>query len=291
MVNALTVDVEEHFQTHAYERAIERATWDRQASRVVRNTRRMLGLLAEHGAHATFFVLGWVADRHPELVREIVAGGHELASHGYAHELLYRLTATEFARDLGRSLEALGRAAGGGAPVLGYRAPAFSLTDDCLWALGILREHGLRYDSSLLPVGTGEGGRASRLRGGKRYGVTGASRFAARVRDGLWEFPVSTLRLAGRNWPVAGGGFFRLLPLWVTRRAIHRINAEGQPAIVYLHPWEIDPDEPPVAGVPALARLRHRLNVGRTEGRLRRLLGEMRFAPLREVFAGQLAHA
>jgi polysaccharide deacetylase family protein (PEP-CTERM system associated) len=290
MLNALTIDVEEYFQAHAYERVVDPATWDRFPNRVVGNTRRLLALLAEHRVRATFFVLGWVADRHPELVRDIVAAGHEVGSHGYAHRLLYRQTRDEFAADLARSLAAIRGAAGPGTDVLGYRAPAFSLTNDSLWALPVLREQGLRYDSSLLPV-DGAGGGTSRLRGGKRYGVRGASRFASRGENGLWEFPVSTVRVAGRTLPVAGGGFLRLLPLWLTRRALRRIHAEGQPAVVYLHPWEIDPDEPPIAGTPALARFRHRVNVGRTESRLRRLLRELRFAPLREVFAGQLGHA
>jgi len=282
--NALTIDVEEYFQAHAFERVIDRAEWDRMPSRVVANTRRILALLAEHGTRATFFVLGWVAERHPELVRDILAGGHELGTHGHAHHLVYRQTPAEFAADLETSLAALRRAAGGADGVLGYRAPAFSLTDDTRWALGIVRDHGLRYDSSILPVTP----RQAALRGGKRYGMTAASRFATRVPEGVWEIPPSTVRVGGRNLAVVGGGWFRILPLWLTRRAIRRINAEGQPAVLYLHPWEMDPEEPAVAGAPALARFRHRVNVGRTEGRLRALLSESAFGPLRDVFATQL---
>ena len=285
MRNALTIDVEEHFQAHAYEKLIDRSTWDRLPSRVVRNTERVLQVLADHGTHATFFVLGWVAERHPELVRAIAGAGHEVGSHGYAHQLLYRQSPSDFADDLERSLAAIRQALGGGDRPLGYRAPGFSLTDETLWALDILRAHGIAYDSSLQPLDMRGG---SALRGGKRVGVAGASRFAARVGGGLWEFPVSTVRLAGRNWPVAGGGYFRLFPLWVTRRAIRRINAEGQPAIVYLHPWELDPGEPRVAQAPTLSSLRHRVNLGRTESRLRRLLGAGEFGPLRDVFAEQL---
>jgi polysaccharide deacetylase family protein (PEP-CTERM system associated) len=287
MLNALTIDVEEYFHAHAYEHAIDRACWDRQPSRVAANTRRVLGVLRAHATHATFFVLGWVAERHPDLVREILADGHEVATHGHMHELLYRQTPEAFAADLRRALDAL-HAAGAPAPIAGYRAPAFSLTDDSRWALDVLRAHGFRYDSSLLPLAGPGGAHESRLRGGKRYGITGAARFAARL-DALWEFPVSTVTFAGRNWSVAGGGLFRLLPLWVTRRMIDHINAEGRPAVVYLHPWEFDPDEPHVPGVPALARFRHRVNLDKTEGRLRRLLGERRFAPLRDVFAAELA--
>jgi len=285
MRNAITIDVEEYFQAHAYEKVVARAEWDRLPSRVVENTRRVLAVLAAHRTHATFFVLGWVADRHPELVAEIAAAGHELGSHGYAHQLVYRQTRTEFADDIARSLAAIRRALGGGNGVLGYRAPGFSLTDGSLWALDVLREQGLRYDSSLQPVAPDAGA----LRGGKQTGVRGAGRFAARLEAGLWEFPVSTVRLAGRTWPVAGGGWFRLLPLAVTRRAIARINHEGHPAIVYLHPWEFDPEEPHVPGAPALSRFRHRLNLDKTETRLRRLLAEGEFGPLREVFAAQLA--
>ena len=288
MLNALTIDVEEYFHAHAYERVIERSSWDRLPSRVAGNTRRVLSILREHDTRATFFVLGWVAERHPELVREIAAGGHELATHGHAHERLYRQTREQFTADLERAMDALRAAAGTDQPILGYRAPAFSLTDDSRWALDVLREHGFRYDSSLLPLANGHGSHESALRGGKRYGISGAARFAARLDD-LWEFPVSTVSFGGRNWSVAGGGLFRLLPLWVNRRMIDRINAEGQPAIVYLHPWEFDPDEPEVPGAPTLARLRHRVNLDKTEGRLRRLLGERRFAPVREVFAAELA--
>jgi len=275
--NALTIDVEEYFQAHAYAKVIERADWERIPGRVAANVRRLLALLAEHGTHATFFILGWVADRHPELVREIAAAGHEVGSHGYAHQLVDRQGPEEFAADLARSLAAIGRALGQPGALLGYRAPGFSLTARTLWALDILRAQGIRYDSSLQPMLTRRGN-----------GAYGASRFATRLDAGLWEFPVSTVRLAGWNCPVAGGAYFRLLPLWVTRRAIERINAEGRPAVVYLHPWEMDPEEPDVPEAPFLARARHRLNLGRTEARLRSLLGERAFGPLCEVFAAEL---
>jgi polysaccharide deacetylase family protein (PEP-CTERM system associated) len=285
MRNALTIDVEEYFHAHAYANVIASADWDRLAGRVVPNTRRLLALLAAHQTRATFFVLGWVADRHPELVREIAAGGHEIASHGYAHRLAYDQTPAEFGDDVARSLAAIRRALGTDYGALGYRAPGFSITDASRWALDVLREHEVRYDASVQPI-AGEQG--ARLRGGKRLGLAGVGRFAARLPQGLWEFPASTVCIGGRNWPVAGGGWFRLLPLWVTRRAITRINTEGHPAIVYLHPWELDPEEPRVPGSPRLSTFRHRVNMGRTEARLRRLLGAGTFAPLRDVFAGEL---
>ena len=280
MRNALTIDVEEYFQAHAYAKVIDPADWERIPGRVIANVRRLLALLAAHSTRATFFVLGWVADRHPELVREIVAAGHEVGSHGYAHRLLHRQSPDEFAADLARSLAVLRSALGDAGAPLGYRAPGFSLTSRTLWALDILRAQGVRYDSSLQPVLTR-----------RRNGAYGASRFATRLDAGLWEFPVSTVRLAGYNCPVAGGAYFRLLPLWVTRRAIDRINAEGRPAVVYLHPWELDPAEPDVPQAAFHARLRHRLNLGKTEGRLRRLLGAREFGPLREVFAAELGQA
>jgi polysaccharide deacetylase family protein (PEP-CTERM system associated) len=278
--NALTIDVEEYFQAHAYAKVIDPADWERIPGRVIANVRRLLALLAAHSTRATFFVLGWVADRHPELVREIAAAGHEVGSHGYAHRLLHRQSPDEFAADLARSLAVLRSALGDAGAPLGYRAPGFSLTSRTLWALDILRAQGVRYDSSLQPVLTR-----------RRNGAYGASRFATRLDAGLWEFPVSTVRLAGYNCPVAGGAYFRLLPLWVTRRAIDRINAEGHPAVVYLHPWELDPAEPDVPQAALHARLRHRLNLGKTEGRLRRLLGAREFGPLREVFAAELGQA
>lgn len=276
MLNALTIDVEEHFQVHAFEKVISRADWDGYPSRVAANTRRILRLLADQGVRATFFVLGWVADRQPELVREIAAAGHEIGTHGYWHELIYRQTADEFAADLHRSMQAIDRAARG-VRLAGYRAPAFSITRQSLWALDILRQHGLQYDSSIFPLAAHD-----------RYGIGDADRFANQVRDGLWEFPVSTVRLGKQNWPVAGGGYFRLFPLWITRQAVRRINAEGRPAVVYLHPWEFDPDQPRVARAPRLSRFRHYVNLGKTESRLRALLQEFQFGTMREAFAAQL---
>jgi polysaccharide deacetylase family protein (PEP-CTERM system associated) len=276
MLNALTIDVEEHFQVHAFETVIDRSDWDRYPSRVGDNTRRILRLLAEYDVRATFFVLGWVADRHPDLVQEIATAGHEIGTHGYWHELIYRQTAAEFAADLSRSLDAIGRATGGLHPV-GYRAPAFSITRQSLWALDILPEHGIKYDSSIFPLTAHD-----------RYGIGNAERFGHKVRDGLWEFPMSTVRLGKSNWPVAGGGYFRLFPLWVTRQAIRRINAEGHPAVVYLHPWEFDPDQPRVATAPLRSCFRHYVNLHRTERRLRALLQECKFGAMCEAFTDRL---
>ena len=279
VLNTLTIDVEEHFQVHAFETVIDRSAWDHYPSRVTANTRRILRLLAEHGVHATFFMLGWIADRHPALVKEIAMSGHEIATHGYWHELVYRQTPDEFAADLRQSLDAIGRGCNGSQPA-GYRAPAFSITRDSLWALDVLRDHGMSYDSSIFPLAAHD-----------RYGINNANRFASRMSRDLWEFPVSTIRLGKQNWPVAGGGYFRLYPLWVTRHAIRRLNAQGHPAVIYLHPWEFDPDQPRIPGAPLLSRFRHYVNIGRTESRLRTLLKEFRFGPIREVFASQLEAA
>jgi polysaccharide deacetylase family protein (PEP-CTERM system associated) len=276
MLNAITIDVEEHFQVHAFETVIDRADWDRYPSRVSDNTRRILRLLAEYDVHATFFVLGWVADRYPDLIKEIAAGGHEIGTHGYWHELIYRQTATEFAADLHLSLQAIERASKG-VQLAGYRAPAFSVTRQSLWALNILAEYGIKYDSSIFPLAAHD-----------RYGINNADRFANKVQGSLWEFPVSTVRLGKHNWPVAGGGYFRLSPLWITRQAIRHINAEGHPAVVYLHPWEFDPDQPRIRNAPLRSRFRHYVNLKKTERRLRALLKEFQFGTMCEAFADHL---
>lgn len=276
MRNALTIDVEEYFQVHAFEEIVPRSDWESYPSRVVASTRRVLRLLGEHDVHATFFILGWVADRHPRLVQEIAEAGHEIAAHGYAHELIYRQTRADFAADLDRTIDAITRPLNGIEPV-GYRAPSFSITRQSLWALDVLREKGMAYDSSIFPLVAHD-----------RYGINTAQRFANQVADGLWEFPVSTVRFGRKNWPVAGGGYFRVLPLWITRWAIRRINAEGEPAVLYLHPWEFDPDQPRMRDAPLLSRLRHYTNIGKTEARLRALLSEFSFGPMKEVFADHL---
>ena len=279
ILNALTIDVEEHFQVHAFETVLDRSAWDRYPSRVVANTQRILRLLAEYDVRATFFVLGWVADRYPDLVKKIVMGGHEIATHGYWHELVYRQTPAEFALDLSRSLDAIGRALNGLGPA-GYRAPAFSITEESLWALAVLRDHGIIYDSSIFPLAAHD-----------RYGINNANRFANKICDGLWEFPVSTVRLGKQNWPVAGGGYFRLFPLWITRQAISHLNKQGHPAVIYLHPWEFDPEQPRVADAPLLSRFRHYVNINKTESRLRALLNEFKCAPICQVFTNYLETA
>ncbi len=276
MLNALSFDIEDYFQVEAFKLIVSRADWHNYSSRVTSNTRRIINLLREYNTRATFFILGWVAERFPALVEEIAAEGHEIATHGYWHELVYRQTPEEFACDLEQSLQAINRVLGD-FTVIGYRAPTFSITEKSLWALDILQKYGIKYDSSIFPVSIHD-----------NYGISQANRFASRLKEDLWEFPVSTLKLSKHNLPVAGGGYFRLFPLNVTRWAINRINNEGQPALIYLHPWEFDPEQPRFTNASRLSRFRHYLNLEKTENRLRALLQEFKFDAIDKVFANQL---
>ena len=274
ILNAMTVDVEDYFQVSAFEDRISRAQWDGFESRVCRNTARLLEMFDRAGVRATFFVLGWVAERFPGLVRQIHGAGHEIASHGYSHRLVYDTTPEEFCLDLRRARAALEAAAN--VPVTGYRAPSYSITRQSLWALDVLVSEGYVYDASIYPIHH------------DRYGIPDWSRDIQRVdRPGgsLWELPGSTVRWAGTNFPIGGGGYFRLLPYGWTRRGFQRLNTvERRPAMFYLHPWEIDPDQPRIAGS-GLSRVRHYRNLDKTEERLRRLLAEFRFGPVSEVLA------
>ena len=267
----MTVDVEDYFHVSAFERSVPRSSWPSLESRVEANTERLLQLFESVGVRATFFVLGMVAEQLPQLVRRIVGGGHEIGSHGYAHRLIYDQSPIEFREDLRRSRAVLSDTTG--VAVRGYRAPSFSITPRSTWALEIIRDEGFLYDASIFPVRH------------DRYGMPGSPRhfYALSQSAGtLWECPGSTVRLAGANAPVAGGGYFRLLPYWWCQWGISRLNArEGRAAIFYLHPWEIDPDQPRLPGS-LLSRVRHYRNLDKTEGRLRRLLADFRFAPLAE---------
>jgi polysaccharide deacetylase family protein (PEP-CTERM system associated) len=270
----MTVDVEDYFHVSAFEASVPRARWDSLESRVVGNTERLLDLFQRARVRGTFFVLGWVAERHPALVRRIAEAGHELASHGFGHRLVYDQSPEEFREDLRRSRAVISSAAS--APVRGYRAPSFSITERSLWALDVIREEGFVYDASIFPIRH------------DRYGMPSAPRhFHAieRAAGTLWECPGSTVRVAGTNLPVAGGGYFRLLPYAWTRWGIARLNrTERRAAIFYLHPWEIDPGQPRLPGS-RLSRLRHYTNLDKTEARLERLLAEFRFAPLGDLLA------
>jgi polysaccharide deacetylase family protein (PEP-CTERM system associated) len=275
IVNAMSVDVEDYFQVSAFDRVVDRASWDGRESRVVAYTRRLLDLFDEFGVKATFFVLGWVAERQRALVRDIDARGHEIASHGYSHRLVYEQTPAEFREDVRRAKRLLEDASG--KPVAGYRAPSYSITKLSLWALDVLVDEGYRYDSSIFPIRH------------DRYGIPDSPRAPYVIRGGtspLVEVPASAARLAGVNLPVAGGGYFRLLPYGWTRWGIGRINAvERRAAVFYLHPWEVDPEQPRLHAS-ALSRFRHYRNLDQTEPRLRRLLRDFAFGPVSHLAAG-----
>jgi polysaccharide deacetylase family protein (PEP-CTERM system associated) len=279
--NALTFDIEEYFHAEVFSGVLRPEEWPSLTSRVARTTERILDLLDDAGTRATFFVLGWVGERQPTLVRAIAERGHEVACHGYGHRMIQHLTRQQFADDVARAKSVLEDATG--TAVIGYRAPTFSVMRETLWSLEVLCETGFRYDSSIFPIVH------------DRYGIPAAPRFPHRLRTAtdcrIVEFPLSTLTVLGHRLPVAGGGYFRLLPYGVTRWAIRRLNQrEQQPAIVYLHPWDLDPDQPRLP-IGRLARLRHTLNVAKTEAKLRRLLGDFEFAPASEILtdAGILA--
>lgn len=272
-LNALTIDVEDYYQVSAFESQIPFEEWPRYESRVVANTWRILELLHFYRVKATFFVLGWIAEHHPQVVLAIQQQGHEIASHGYRHRLLYNMTREEFREDTDRSKKILEDLCG--APVFGYRAPSYSITQETFWCLDVLQELGFTYDSSIFPIHH------------DRYGIPSYKRFPHCVlgegENALWEFPLSTLRFGKVNIPVAGGGYFRLLPYWFIRWGLRRINKmERYPAIVYLHPWEIDPMQPRMEGSLS-SRFRHYVNIGKTEGVLRKLLTDFQFIPIRDL--------
>ena len=271
LTNALTIDVEDYFQVSAFAPYIRRDEWDARPCRVERNVDRILELLAEREVKATFFTLGWVAERYPQLVKRIVQGGHELASHGYGHERASDLDPAAFTDDVTRAkaiLEDLG-----GLPVLGYRAPSFSIGRGNLWAFDVLARAGYRYSSSIYPIAH------------DHYGMPESPRFAYRLANDLLEVPVTTLRVGGRNLPSSGGGYFRLLPYAVSRWMIGRVNrADQEAAVFYFHPWEIDAGQPRIAGINAKTRFRHYVNIPRMEGRLQALLRDFRWGRMDHIF-------
>src|SRR5882724_169796 len=277
MLNALTIDVEDYYHVTGFESVIQRAEWDVYESRVEHNTLRLLDLLETHQTRATFFVLGWVAERHPQLVRTIHARSHEVASHGYAHQRIYTQSPAQFRQETQRSMGLLQDIIG--ERINGYRAASYSITTESLWALDILGEEGFTYDSSVFPIHH------------DRYGIPDYQRFCHRLTGhgggGLIEFPLSTVRLAGINAPIAGGGYFRLFPYTLIRWGIKHINAqERQPVVVYLHPWEIDAEQPRIHAN-TLARFRQYYNLKKTEGRLVRLLQDFSFGTVSAVLTSR----
>jgi polysaccharide deacetylase family protein (PEP-CTERM system associated) len=279
ITNALTVDVEDYFQVQAFAGLIRPADWDTYSCRVEANTDHMLAQFDAAGVKATMFTLGWVAARYPQIVRRIVAAGHELASHGYAHQRVDSQTPEAFRADIGRArrlLEDLG-----GVGVVGYRAPTFSIGARTPWAYDILAEEGHRYSSSIYPVRH------------DLYGNPDAPRFPHRPQGGvLFELPMTTVSLMGRNIPCSGGGYFRLVPYALFRRGIRHFNiSEKSAGMFYIHPWEIDPGQPEVKGASLLSRFRHRVNLGRTEARLERLLRDFAWDRVDRVYAEAMATA
>ena len=269
--NALTIDVEDYFQVSAFAPYIGRSAWETTPCRIERNIDRILELLNERGAKATFFTLGWLAQRYPRLVREVSEQGHEVASHGQAHLRASDQSPAEFDDDIRAAKKLLEDTTG--IAVRGYRAPSFSIGRGNLWAFDRIAAAGYCYSSSVYPVQH------------DHYGMPNAPRFPYRVSNGLLEIPVSTTRVFGRNLPAGGGGYFRLAPYALSRWAIDRINRVDQrPAIFYFHPWEIDPQQPRIKGVGLKTRFRHYINLDRTDSRLRRLLGDFRWDRMDRVF-------
>jgi polysaccharide deacetylase family protein (PEP-CTERM system associated) len=272
LANALTVDVEDYFHVSALAGSIHRDTWDSRESRVERNTQRLLTLFEHAGVHATFFVLGWVAKKYPQLVRDIAASGHEVACHGFSHQLVYEQSQDQFLKETIKTKALLEDITA--LPVLGYRAASYSITRRSLWALDILAQLGFAYDSSIFPVRH------------DRYGIHDAARFPHRISTvsgrSIVEWPLATANILGSRLPVAGGGYFRLFPYWLSRWGLASINRrESKPFIFYLHPWEIDPDQPRVSTSP-LSRFRHYTNLRKCEERLKRLLHDFRFGTAKD---------
>ena len=270
MRNALTIDVEDYFQVSALAPYIARSEWDGRDGRVEQNVERILVMLDEYATHATFFTLGWIAERHPQLVRRIVDNGHELASHGFAHQRASEQSPEAFFSDIQLAKIVLEDLAG--VEVTGYRAPSFSIGHANPWAFECIERAGYRYSSSVYPIRH------------DHYGMPDSPRFTHDVREGLIEVPLTTMRLFGRNWPAGGGGYFRLMPYAMSRWLLRRVNyVDQQPAIFYFHPWEIDPDQPRVPGIDAKTRFRHYVNLHRTERRLRQLLFDFDWGRVDEV--------
>lgn len=276
LTNAMTIDVEDYFQVSAFAPYIARTEWSSRECRVERNIQTILELLARHHTQATFFTLGWIAERYPQLVRQIVDSGHELASHGYGHQRASDQSPAEFFSDIDRAKKLLEDLSG--QRILGYRAPSFSIGKGNLWAYDSLLEAGYHYSSSIYPIAH------------DHYGMPDSPRFAYEVRPGLTEIPITTVRLFERNFPSSGGGYFRLLPYPVTRWLIQRVNSrDQQPGMFYFHPWEIDPDQPRVAGINHKAKFRHYVNLAHTQARLERLLSDFKWGRVDQVFMNQIS--
>jgi len=272
MLNAISIDLEDWFCVHNLSGAIRREDWDTCELRVRDSTRRLIELFDRHNTRATFFVLGWVAERIPEVIRELEDRGHEIAAHGYNHLLLTEISPEEFDRDLARALEAI-RGCGIKSRPLGFRAPSFTMVKATKeWALPILEKHGFKYDSSVFPIGFHPD-----------YGMVEAPLSPYKITADLHEFPMSCLEMFGKRFPFSGGGYFRLFPYAYTKFCMQKVNAQGRPAVFYLHPWELDPGQPKVKNLSLSQRFRHYRNIDQTEKRLAKLLADFKFTTIREV--------
>ena len=267
--NAMTVDLEDWFCVYNLKDHIKREDWDRCESRVVQNTRRLLDLFEKYKVKATFFVLGWIADRFPSLISEICTRGHEIASHGYSHSLLTEMSPDLFREDLSRALATTRSISH--QQVVGFRAPSFSITPKTTWAFDILVQNGILYDSSVFPIGFHPD-----------YGMPDAPLSVYRINESVMEFPLSCAVVFDRKIPCSGGGYFRILPYRVSRQLFHRINDTQRPFVFYVHPWEIDPGQPRIR-LPFVKKFRHYHNLEKTFDRMDRLLSEFRFTTMREV--------
>lgn len=279
LVNALTIDVEDYFQVSAFAPHIARSEWNTRECRVEQNVNQILDMLACRDIKATFFTLGWIAERYPEMVQRIVREGHELASHGYGHERVSEQTEAAFFADIQLAKIVLEDVTG--CEVQGYRAPSFSIGKDSLWAFDGLVRAGYRYSSSVYPIRH------------DHYGMPDSPRFSYEVRPGLMEIPITTWRIGGRNLPSSGGGYFRLLPYALSRWMLRRVNRqEGEPGVFYFHPWEIDTEQPRVAGINRRTRFRHYVNIDRMQGRLSQLFDDFKWGRMDHIFLNpEVRHA
>lgn len=277
ITNALTIDVEDYFQVSAFAPHIARSEWNTRECRVQHNVEVILEMLESHNTKATFFTLGWIAERYPGLVRQIAGQGHEIASHGYGHERASDQTEEAFFTDIQLAKVILEDITG--QEVKGYRAPSFSIGSNNLWAFDCLLRAGYRYSSSIYPIAH------------DHYGMPDSPRFSYEVRPGLLEIPITTLRAFGRNFPSSGGGYFRLLPYALSRWMLNRVNTgDQQSGIFYFHPWEIDTEQPRIEGISQKTRFRHYVNIDRMEGRLNQLLQDFKWGRMDQTFLDKLAH-
>ena len=268
--NYLTIDVEDYYQVSAFENIIGHERWNLYESRVENNTRTILEILDEHSVKATFFVIGWIAEKFPHLVKDIYNRGHEIGSHSYFHRLIYNITPDEFREDTRKAKDILEQIIGNA--VLGYRAPSYSITKDSIWALDILEELGFEYDSSIFPIIH------------DRYGIFDAPRFKYKLPNNMMEYPMTTSLFLGLKLPISGGGYFRFFPYSFTKMSLNNINKyEKQPFVFYLHPWEIDPEQPKIDGSSPFTKFRHYINLDKVSGRFERLLKDFKFTPINHL--------